>query len=81
MILTLTNMAALVVVNKAILKLIISTMRIKKEKQARKEKRKEKPRMPTLLGKIMKFLPLAHLQEMKKPICVLWQRMNPNQAV
>jgi len=51
-----------------ILKLIAPTMRIKKEKQARKVKRKAKPRESTLLGKIMKFLPLTHLQEMKKQI-------------
>jgi len=44
-----------------ILKLISSTMRIKKKEQARKVKRKAKPRKPTLFGKIMKFLPLAHL--------------------
>jgi len=62
MILTLTNIPALVVVNKDILKLIAQTMRIKKEDQARKEKRKAKPRKPTLLDKIMKFLPLTHLQ-------------------
>jgi len=41
-------------------------MRIKKEEQARKVKRKAKPREPTLLDKIMKFFPLAHLQEMMK---------------
>ncbi|XP_068475129.1 uncharacterized protein [Phaseolus vulgaris] len=39
-----------------------------KERGARKVKRKAKPREPTLLGKIMKFLPLAHLQEMKNQI-------------
>jgi len=51
-----------------ILKLIAATMRIKKEEQARKVKRKAKPREPTFLGKIMKFLPLPHLREMKKKI-------------
>jgi len=81
MFLTLTNIHALVVVNRVILKLIAPTMRLKKEEQARKEKRKAKPRKRTLVVKIMKFLLLAHLQEMKRKICVLWQRMNPNQAV
>jgi len=55
-------------VNNDILKLIAPTMRIKKEEQARNVKRKAKLRKPTLFGKIMKFLPLAHLQEMKKQI-------------
>ena len=68
MILTLINTPALDVVKSDILKLIAPTMRIKKEKQARKVKRKAKPRESTLLGKIMKFLPLTHLQEMKKQI-------------
>ena len=67
-ILILTNISALDVVNRDILKLIALTMRIKKEEEARKMKRKAKSREPTLLGKIMKFLPLAHLQVMKKQI-------------
>jgi len=49
------------VVNSDILKLIALTMRIKKEEQARKMKIKAKPREPTLLDKIRKFLPPAHL--------------------
>jgi len=68
MILTLTNIPALVVVNRDLLKLIAPTVRIKKDEQARNEKRKAKPRKPTLLGKIMKFLHLTHFQEMKKQI-------------
>jgi len=68
MILTLTNIPALVVVNRDTLKLIAPIMRTKKEHQARKVKRKAKLRKPTLLGKIMKFLPLVHLQEVKKLI-------------
>jgi len=68
MILTLTNKSALDVLNRDILNLIAPTMRIKKGKQAKRLKRKAKPIEPTLLGKIMKFLPLAHLQKMKKQI-------------
>ena len=64
MILTLTNIPALIVVNRDILKLISPTMRINKEEQ----ERKTKPINPTLLGKIRKVLPLTHLQEMKKQI-------------
>ena len=67
MILTLTNIFALIVVNRDILKLIAPRMRIKKEEQERKAKQ----RKPTLLGKLRKVLPLAHLQEMKKKIFAL----------
>jgi len=45
-------------------------MKVKKEEQARKVKIRAKPRDPTLLGKTMMFLPLAHHQmEMKRQIC------------
>jgi len=59
------------VVNRVISKLIVPTMKARRDEQARNLRRRAKLKEPTLLGKIMMYLPLAHQQmEMKRPICV-----------
>jgi len=54
-----------------------------KERGASKKLRiKEKLKEPTLLGRIMMYLPLTHQQmQMKRQINALWQRENQKQAV
>jgi len=70
MILMLTIIPGLDVVNRVISKLIVPTMKARREEKARNLRRRAKLKEPTLLGKIMMFLPLAnHQMEMKRQIC------------
>jgi len=63
-------MPVLVVVNRAISELIVPTMKARREEQARNLRRRAKVKEPTLLGKIMMYLLLAHHQmEMMRQIC------------
>jgi len=69
MILMLTIIPVLDVVNRVISKLIAPTLKARREDQTRNLRRREKLKEPTLLGKTMMFLPLAHHQmEMKRQI-------------
>ena len=71
MILILTIIPVLDVVNKAISKLIVPTMKVRREEQTRNLRRRAKLKELTFLGKIMMYIPLAHRQmEMKRQICV-----------
>jgi len=57
-------------VNRVISKLIAPTLKARREDQPRNLRRSSKVKEPTLLGKTMMFLPLAHHQmEMKRQIC------------
>ena len=70
MILILTIIHVLDVVNWVISKLIVPTMKARRGEQARNLRRREKLKEPTLLGKIITYLHLAHCQmEMKRKIC------------
>ena len=70
MISILTIIPVLDVVNRAISKMIVPTMKVKRDEQARNLRRRAKLKEPTLLGKIMMILPLTHHQkEMKRQIC------------
>jgi len=65
------------VVNKVISRPIVPTMKARRDEQTRNLRRREKLKKPTLFGKIMMFLPLAHQQmEMKRKMCARWQREN-----
>jgi len=69
MILMLTIIPILDVVNRAISKLIAPTLKVRREDQTRNLISREKLKEPTLRGKTMMFLPLAHHQmEMKRKI-------------
>ena len=58
------------VVNMVISRPIVPTMKARREEQARNLRRRTKLKEPTLLGKILMILPLAHHQmEMKRKIC------------
>jgi len=58
------------VVNMVISKLFVLIIKANREDQARNLRRREKLKGPTLLGKTMMYLPLAHHQmEMKRQIC------------
>jgi len=69
MILILTIISVLDVVNRVISKLIIPTMKARRDEQARNLKSRAKLKEPTLLGKSMMYLPLSrHQMEMKRQI-------------
>jgi len=77
MILILTNIPALDVVNRDILKLIAPIKRAQRKRVTRSMRRKANQEEHTMI-----IHPQAHHQrKMKKPIFVLWKRMNSNQAV
>ena len=62
------------VVNMALSKSVVPTMKVRREEQTRNLRIREKLKESTLLGKIMIFLPLAHHQmEIKRQICAWWQ--------
>jgi len=70
MILMLTIIFVLDMVNKVISKLIAPTLKARRKDQARNLKRRVKLKEPTLLGKTLMFLPLAHHQmKMKRQTC------------